>query len=373
MADIHYFVSVTNGDDANDGLTVATAWKTLTKAAVTVPAPVGGFNNYIYFAPGVYREKFIPANSGASATSKIIFKGDPHCVYFPNEIPGKCRITGTDAQEMPTSGAVLDWVGKTNVELCDCQVDGSQTVGSTSVYAISNIPICRNVQVISVGGFNNCICYDCKTMCSYRGFESCTSYNCLAVGGTYGFSSCTTYNCIVIGCSSGFSSTTAYNCIAISCGAYGYSNSPSYNCVAISCGIGFSGSSGHNLSFINCDATTGGSVTLTGCKSAYARVALPANVTVMKHVDIDILSSAITNLLNINPNGLNRGNMPIVVSNLSISATSNLTVERDLVFTPSQLGICLGDSIYFATKTTSGNITVALQKYIGSTWTTQKS
>ena len=373
MADIHYFVSVTNGNDANDGLTVATAWKTLTKAAITVPSPVDGFNNYIHFAPGVYREKFIPANSGASATSKIVFKGDPRCVYFVNEVQGKCRITGTDAQEMPTTGAVLDWTGRTNVELCNCQVDGSQTAGSTSVFAITNIPICRNVQVLSVGGFSNCVCYNCKTLCSYKGFVNCMSYNCIVVGGSYGFDSNTLYNCIVIGGSVGFNTVTAaYNCVAIGCGS-GYNNSTAYNCVAIGCGSGSSGSAMYNYNIVNCDTSVGSSSVLAGCKSVYARTALPANVIAMKHIDVDILPSVIANLLNINPNGLNKGNIPLIVSSLSIAYAINLIVERDLVFTPSQTGICLGASILIASKTVSGNITVALQKYIGSVWTTQKS
>ena len=366
MADMHYFVSVLNGDDINDGLTVETAWKTLTKAAITVPTPVGGFNNYVHFAPGVYREKFIPANSGASATSKIIFKGDPRCVYFVSEVQGKCRITGTDAQEMPTAGTVLDWIGRTNVELCNCQVDGSQ-----DSYAIRNIPICRDVQAMSSIGFNNCICYDCKAICPYRGFLNCTAYDCTAFGCSTGFDSSTSYNSVAVGCSYGFTNSNSYGCNAIGC-SYGYSAHSSFSCNSICCVNGFWYGSAHNCNFIGCDTSTVGTA-ITGCRSVYARAALLPGVTAMRHIDINMLSSAISNLLNINSNGLNKGNMPLVISSLSMAHTINLTVERDLVFTPSQTGVCLGASILIVTKPLGGNVTVALQKNIESVWATQKS
>ena len=372
MADLHYYVSVTNGNDTNDGLTVATAWKTLTKAAITVPSPIDGFNNYVHFAPGVYREKFIPANSGASATSKIIFKGDPRCVHFVSEIQGKCRITGTDAQEMPTAGAVLDWIDRTNVELCNCQVDGSQTIGSTSTYAIANISICRNVLVISVGGFNNCTCYECKALCSYKGFFTCVAHNCVVISGSYGFDGGSLYGCISIGSPVNFLSCTTYNCLAIS-GSNAFYNCAAYNCMIVGSSVAAPGGTMDNCNIINCDSPTTGGSSTTGCKSAYTRASLTSNVTAMKHIDVDILFSAIANLLNINPSSLNRGNMTLIVSSLSMSNTINLTVERDLIFTPSQIGACLGASILVASKTISGNVTVALQKYIVDTWTTQKS
>ena len=368
MADIHYYVSVTNGDDINDGLTVETAWKTLTKAALTVPTPVDGFNNYIHFAPGVYREKFIPANSGASATSKIIFKGDPRCVYFVSEVQGKCRITGTDEQEMPTTGAVLDWTGRTNVELRDCQVDGQ--TGSTSVYAVHNIAVCRNVKIISASGFYNCICYNCGTLCCGTGFGSSTSYNCTVIGGSTGFNAGSSYNCTAIGGGTGFSGAS-YNCTAIGCN-YAFSGASVYNCIALSCYYGFYSTTSYNCTALYCYVPFSIGTIQVG-KVSYSLGALPSNVSFLKHIDVNILPSAITNLLNINSNGLNRGNLPLVVSTLSMSSTINLTVERNLVFTPSQTGICLGASVYIATKASLGNITVALQKYIGSVWTTQKS
>jgi len=378
MADILYYVSVTNGNDSSDGLTPETAWKTLTKAATAVTTPLEGNNHKIVFAPGVYREKFIPANSGRSATEKIYFVGDPHCLHFPDEAQGKCRITGTDAQEMPTLGAVLDWVGRTNVELQNCQVDGQ--TGSTTAYAVNNIPICRNVQVISVNGFNLCTCYNCKALCGYTGFNDCVPYNCTAIGCSYyGFlcSNISSYNCIAIGCVGGFlgSASSSYNCIVIGCGNGFSGNSATfyYNCIVIGSNTAFANNGVSVNCIAICSTTPSNLLSNIGTVSSYAGSTSTAGVSTLKHIDIGIDPSAITKLLNINPFGLNKGNIPIIASTISKVATVNLTAERDLIFTPTQIGICLGASVYVASKAASGNITVALQKYVVDTWLTQKS
>ncbi|MGE5623513.1 MAG: hypothetical protein ACM3UP_00650 [Methanocella sp.] len=67
MADIHYFVSSQNGNDANDGLSASTAWKTLTRAT-SVTADSGG--------TGTFGNSTVTAadSSGASTNGKVVQK-----------------------------------------------------------------------------------------------------------------------------------------------------------------------------------------------------------------------------------------------------------------------------------------------------------
>lgn len=173
MADVRYYVSQQNGNDTNDGTSVAQAWKTLTKAMQSVPTPSAGDNIYVHIGAGTYREKVIPTNNGLSATEKIHYCGDPYSAYLINDVPGRVRITGCDADEYPTNGRILDWTGKTNIELWDVYVDGSN-----NEYACYNIPVARRVHAAGQNGF-------------YSG----TQYNCTAIGGYYGFNTGTQYNC----------------------------------------------------------------------------------------------------------------------------------------------------------------------------------
>ena len=190
MGDVRYYVSQQNGNDSNDGTSVAQAWKTLTKAMQSVPTPSAGDNIYVHIGAGTYRERVIPTNNGLSATEKIHYCGDPYSAYLINDVPGRVRITGCDADEYPTNGRILDWTGKTNIELWDVYVDGN-----ANEYACYNIPVSRRVHAAGLNGF-------------YCG----TSYNCTAIGGSFGFYNGTQYNCTAIGGQYGFFSGTQCNC-----------------------------------------------------------------------------------------------------------------------------------------------------------------
>jgi len=190
MADVRYYVSQQNGNDSNDGTSVAQAWKTLTKAMQSVPTPSAGDNIYVHIGAGTYREKVIPTNNGLSATEKIHYCGDPYSAYLINDIPGRVRITGCDADEYPTNGRILDWTGKTNIELWDVYVDGSN-----NEYACYNIPVSRRVHAAGVSGFYYGTQYNCTAFSGQYGFYNGTQYNCTAIGGSYGFNSGTQYNC----------------------------------------------------------------------------------------------------------------------------------------------------------------------------------
>lgn len=89
-----YYVDATGGDDAKDGQSAATAWKTIAK--VNGVSFVAG--DQILFKRGeVWRESLVPASSGA-AGSPILFDA-----YGTGDAP---TITG--AQDLPASSWTLD-------------------------------------------------------------------------------------------------------------------------------------------------------------------------------------------------------------------------------------------------------------------------
>ncbi|NLA22421.1 MAG: hypothetical protein GX870_05215, partial [Candidatus Marinimicrobia bacterium] len=60
-----------SGNDSNNGLTPATAWKTVTKAANYNLQP----GDTVFIGTGIYNEQLIPSRSGSS-TAYIVYYGD---------------------------------------------------------------------------------------------------------------------------------------------------------------------------------------------------------------------------------------------------------------------------------------------------------
>lgn len=368
MPDKHYYVSAQNGNNTNDGLSPATAWKTLTKAAQSISPATDGYT-YIHIGPGVYRERFI-SPSGPSATAKVIWAGDPYCQYLIYDKPGRVRITGCNAQEYPTVGRVLDWTGRTNVELWGVEVDGCK-----NDYAVYNVEICRRVNVTGY-------------YCFYFGVANSAAYDCTAVG-WYGFysnaSNVTLHRCVAAAYYpfQGTSSYTlyVYNCIAIG-GQYAFSYCNAYWSIAITpqqagsysslCGcilIGGSHSGGARNLFL------GSSSNGTGNYAAYSPNVPSISGTVdcneAPHFALDY--GALRQLVRfldvfgiINPYLIHHANE-------STSYTMNLSTERIYAFTPPQAGVSYGASIFVYSLASSGYVTVELQKYVGNTWVTQAS
>ncbi len=360
MPDRHYYVSIQSGNDNNDGLSAATAWKTLTKAAQSVPTPQTGENIYVHIGPGTYRERFIPLNSGRSATEKIYYCGDPNCKYLTNDTPGIVRITGCNADEYPTAGRVLDWTGKTNIELWNVDVDGS-----SDGYACYNVPVSKRVRAISACGFYQGTNYNCTAIGGYKGFYSGTNYNCTAIGGDYGFNGGTNYNCTAIGGYYGFYGGTHYNCTAIG-GYKGFYIGTNYNCTAIGGNHDFNGGTNYNCTAI------GGYYGFYGgtnynCTTVYCNA---NNLVAAKHVSPRVSPSIISEYALIF--GLQKGAIPHNV-NVTTSSTMNLQAERLVAFTPPETGKSFGVQIYVSSKPSTGYVTVELQKYTGAAWETQKS
>ena len=341
MPDFNYYVSAQNGNDTNNGLTPATAWATLTKAAGSAVAQAGG-NTYVRIGPGIYRESFIPQN-GISATEKLIYAGDPHCVHLVGDKPGRIRITKCNAQEFPQVGRVLDWTGKTNVELWDVEVDGSR-----NDYALTNVAISRRVKAISKDGINGGTNYNCTVVGGNVGIINGTNYNCTVVGCSTGISGCTNYNCTVVGGSAGISGGTNYNCTVVG-GSTGISGCTNYNCTVVGGSTGISGG------------------TSRGCRAIYCS---NLGTTEGKHLSLS-LDKILPNFLDIYE--MLKGSLGVHVINTTVSTTINLQAEVLSAFTPSGAGKCQGAQLYVITAAASGNVLIELQKNVAGSWQTQRS
>ncbi|MEE9350349.1 MAG: LamG-like jellyroll fold domain-containing protein [Flavobacteriaceae bacterium] len=75
-----YYVDKNTGNDNNDGLTLQTAWETVSKAALTVQAGAT-----VFIRQGTYHERLVPAHSG-TANNKITYTN------YQNEV---VKIVGT--------------------------------------------------------------------------------------------------------------------------------------------------------------------------------------------------------------------------------------------------------------------------------------
>ena len=368
MADVLYYVSQQNGDDSYNGLSAATAWKTLTKATTTVPTPASGNNCFVYIGPGIYRERVIPLNSGFSADYKIIYRGDAYCQHLTSDTPGRIRITGCNTQEYPTNGRILDWTGKTNVELQDVEVDGS-----ANDYCCYNVPVSRRVKIAGHQGFYGGVNYRCSAMCYGHCFNTAVNYTCKGISYLSTFLNGTNYNCIGASGSTGasFWQSTGqmhnHSCIAICShnGFHGYS-SYNYNCVAICCGAGFHFSTiNYNCTAIACNEGFSSSASYS-CQSLYCAYS-PATLTSLISLNLDNLIPNILDTYGLKNYGY------IHNTNISTTATMNLQTERLITLTPSEAGYSLGLQLNVSSLASSGEVLVELQKYIGSTWTTEKS
>lgn len=403
MADVKYYVSQQNGSDANTGLSAANAWKTLAYAMANIPATTAGNTIHVYIGPGTYRERVLPTNDGYDANSKIYFCGDPNCAYLTNDAPGKVRITGCDANEQPTNGRVLDWSGKSFVELWDVYVDGS-----LNDFACYCIPVMRRVKASGYGGIyvlSNHFLYNCEAIGAQygiyvygnglaNGIGRC--FGCIAVGGYYGFylygsSASATYNymylynCVALGGQVAFSvtggSSTYYNkgevhnCVAV--GAYiGFASSASYgdalfNCIAVGCRTAFSGSPyTYNCSALYC-YTPGFDTSSFNDGELFANTSSASQILKQITPRLKAFISEFDYLFGLKKYGY--GHNTTLAAAASYGSTMTLASERLVPFTPAFTGKSIGVQIKISSLPASGNITVELQKYVNSVWTTQKS
>lgn len=232
-----YYVSQQNGNDNNDGLSPTTAWATISKAANEVLSTLDG-DTYVYIGPGTYREYVSFVNGGTDSEHRIIFAGDPNCLYLTNDHPGIVRITGCDVNEVPGTAAtpLIKWFG-TYVELWDVWADG----GNYNQYLFygnfqygGNGQICRRVRANGYYGFGYLICYDCFAG-GYMGYGYCEAYNCIGIGGANTnagvFYDSRSFNCLAMGGYYGYYGGWSYNSISMY-NVYGYYGGYTNNCAA---------------------------------------------------------------------------------------------------------------------------------------------
>lgn len=244
-----YYVSqqTAGASDSNNGTAISTPWLTVSKATQTLVA-----GDTCVIGPGVYREKPVCINAGASG-SLITYTGDTDCDYLINDRPGIVRITGCSVDEKPSTvdGHIFNKNAKAYIVLKYLYIDGGIGAGYSAVncpssndggnlkcYAQHNY--CGfgygiNRDCIGIGGYQgfyggtsynsigfgrssfttSAVCYNCIAISANYGFNSSTVYNGLSIGGYTGSVSCTIVNSVSIGSLFGFAYDTAYNCIAI--------------------------------------------------------------------------------------------------------------------------------------------------------------
>jgi len=217
-----YYVSVEHGNDANSGTSEAEAWATIDKAASTVQAGTSG-PTVIAIAPGTYRETIV-ADYAGTAGNEIKFVGDPECLYFDNEKPGRVRITDTNAAEEDQGSAILITSYKDYVEWHNLHLDSSRVAIHFQVAWSRNRVIYDSViwGKVDHGGAVRCIiahsqnptwqvlAYNCIAICGENSaWTRSQTYNCLGIGGTYVFdfggdANALAHNCIALAGTQGF-------------------------------------------------------------------------------------------------------------------------------------------------------------------------
>lgn len=90
-----YYVRQTVGNDSNDGLTAATAFKSVSRLSTVMNA-----GDTAYVGPGLYRGEIIVVRGG-SKDQRIVFRADPTGGHTGDE-PGPVVITGADPVDETT-------------------------------------------------------------------------------------------------------------------------------------------------------------------------------------------------------------------------------------------------------------------------------
>jgi len=135
-----------DGNNANTGTGPATnqAWQTIAYAFANMTLTTG--TNYLYIAPGVYRES-VSLGVTPTVTNTLVIAGDPTASQFSGITPNQVRLTGAanDSSVSPT-GTRIDTNAKSYITIQDIVIEGatSQTV-STFIVSGTNTTINRVV------------------------------------------------------------------------------------------------------------------------------------------------------------------------------------------------------------------------------------
>jgi hypothetical protein len=93
-----------DGNNANAGTGAATnqAWQTISYAFANMTLTTG--MNYLYIAPGVYRES-PTLTVTPTVTNTLVISGDPTASQFSDITPNQVRVTGSSADNTTMSAA----------------------------------------------------------------------------------------------------------------------------------------------------------------------------------------------------------------------------------------------------------------------------
>jgi hypothetical protein len=215
----NYYVRV-DGNNGNSGLTPDTngAWQTITYALANMT--LGSGDNYLYIAPGTYRESPVVTIT-PSSTNRLIISGNPTGSLFSGIQSNNVRLTGstTDSTTMST-GHRLNLGSKTyvTVENLYIEVNGSSS-SSFGIYGTGNNITIQKCVVYSyytnTGSLGGCIGFALGSSTN----NAVTIQQCILRGSPY---------CIWASCpnaTSGVSGFLIQNCQLISNGtttSYGF-------------------------------------------------------------------------------------------------------------------------------------------------------
>lgn len=222
-----YYCSGQNGNDSNNGTTVALARKTLDSALSLLS---GG--DTLYIGPATYREILtdpdFPAGSGEGSETQII--GDPDSNILTGDIPGPVRITTKDVNEKSVQASYVLTCGTNHLHFHKIYFEGGGAIGlSTSGNASTAYN--RNLYLYTSSDISNMIFFDCYIIGGYFGCQAYSYANladkcptfvrCLFLNSGLWTSNCNTINCIGIGARTGFQYGNHHGTIALG-GFYGF-------------------------------------------------------------------------------------------------------------------------------------------------------
>ncbi len=202
-----------DGSNGNTGLGSASnqAWLTISHALINMILDSG--DNYLYIAPGIYRESPIVTITPTS-TNRLVISGNPTASLFPGIVANQVRLTGaTNDSTTMSTGHRLNLSSKTyiTVENLYIEVNGSSS-SSFGIYGSGNNLTIQKCVIYSyytnTGSLGGCIGLVFPSITG----NATTVRQCILRGSPY---------CIYAGCpaaSSGVSGFSVQNCALISNG-----------------------------------------------------------------------------------------------------------------------------------------------------------
>ena len=180
----NWYVSVTTGNDSNDGTSIAQAVVTLSKAAELVAAG-GSAGDVVYIAPGTYRGAFDLNGSGdgldGTAAAPIKWIGDVNSEVFNGVVePGIVRLTSTNdnntAKAVTGTDILVDVRNREHNHFYNFSMDGTTYGSATQGYLSYGT---NNTNYTDGNRFYNCMFQASNIGVRFvRWLEGCTFITC---------------------------------------------------------------------------------------------------------------------------------------------------------------------------------------------------